>query len=105
MLLRVCDSDRAVEGELVEVAVDGLDVPVMVSRVDGVPVVTSSICPHEVVSLVDGFVDGSRVTCPGHGYEFDLRTGACTHDRSLTLRRFRAEERDGAVWIDLLRPP
>lgn len=104
MLLRVCECALAVEGELRAVAVDGLEAPVMVTRVDGAVVVTTSICPHEVVSLVSGALEAGVVTCPGHGYEFDLATGACGHDPSLRLRTFRVVDRDdGWIWIDLIR--
>lgn len=34
-------------------------------------------CPHAGALLSDGFVDGTRLVCPHHGWEFDLETGAC----------------------------
>ena len=33
-------------------------------------------CPHEGGPLADGLVADSCVTCPLHGWRFDLRTGA-----------------------------
>lgn len=39
--------------------------------------VTSNVCPHHHASvLVHGFVENCTVTCPLHGYEYDLETGA-----------------------------
>ncbi len=32
-------------------------------------------CTHADVRLSDGFVDGTCVSCPWHGAQFDLRTG------------------------------
>ena len=43
-------------------------------------------CPHQGGNLCDGWIEGEIVTCPLHGWEFDLRTGVL-HDRS---RRARA---------------
>jgi nitrite reductase/ring-hydroxylating ferredoxin subunit len=60
------------------------------------------MCPHEDVSLEGGDQRDTRVTCPGHGYEFDLATGRCTHDPDLRLRRYRVTVEDGALYIDLL---
>ena len=34
-------------------------------------------CPHQGGSLCDGMVEGDIVICPLHGWEFDLRSGAC----------------------------
>ena len=34
-------------------------------------------CPHRGASLAEGFVDGRRVLCPLHLFDFDLLTGKC----------------------------
>jgi len=36
------------------------------------------ICPHAGGSFSRGPVSGTRVTCPLHGAQADVRTGACT---------------------------
>ena len=33
-------------------------------------------CPHEGCSLASGELDGTTVTCPCHGSQFDVRSGA-----------------------------
>lgn len=35
----------------------------------------SAACPHAGAPLQDGFVQGTRVTCPWHGWTFDLAQG------------------------------
>ena len=91
-----------VEGELRSVRIEGVTWPVLVTRVDGEIVATSGVCPHEDVSLEHGELHDGCLTCPGHAYQFDLRTGACFHDRSLMLQRYRVTVIDGDVVIDLL---
>lgn len=86
-------------------AVPGLTWPVLATVLDGEVVVTAGVCPHEDVGLADGELDGACLTCPGHGYQFDLRTGACAHDRRLALRRYRATVEGGVVWIELAAAP
>jgi nitrite reductase/ring-hydroxylating ferredoxin subunit len=71
-------------------------------NLDGELVVTAGVCPHEDVDLTGGELDGGAITCPGHGYEFDLRTGRCTHDARLVLPRYRVTVTDGEVWIDVV---
>jgi len=34
-------------------------------------------CPHEGMPLDGGQIEGSTITCPWHGWEFDLITGRC----------------------------
>ena len=36
-----------------------------------------SICPHLMGPLIDSDLSNGRLTCPWHGYQFDLATGAC----------------------------
>lgn len=45
-------------------------------NVDGVISAIDGICAHQGGPLADGPVRGSMVTCPWHGWQFDIRTGA-----------------------------
>jgi nitrite reductase (NADH) small subunit len=45
-------------------------------NIDGVVSAIDGICPHQGGPLVDGQVDGTTVTCPWHGWQFDIRTGS-----------------------------
>ena len=44
-------------------------------NVDGEISVIDGICPHQGGPLADGVLEGTKVTCPWHGWEFDIRTG------------------------------
>jgi len=102
MRIRLGRADEVVAGALRGYPVPGVDWPVMLTRIDDEIVATTSVCPHEDVSLLDGALDDGVVTCPGHAYELDLRTGRCRHDRSLVLRRYRVTLIGDDVWIDLV---
>jgi nitrite reductase/ring-hydroxylating ferredoxin subunit len=107
MLVRVCRVGDVGPGTTAGFPVAGLVFPVMIANVAGRLLAASSICPHEDVSLLDGDLDGAIVTCPGHGYEFDMETGRCAHDRSLQLGRFevRVVGDDVYIEVDLVRGP
>ena len=108
MWFAVCRLADLPPGQARAFPVPGLAVPVLVAHLeDGRLAACSAICPHEDVSLEGGDLEASRITCPGHGYEFDLITGSCGHDRSLALRRFEVRRAGDAVEvrIDLLRAP
>jgi nitrite reductase/ring-hydroxylating ferredoxin subunit len=100
--LRVCRVDEVPPGGRRAVAVAGLAWPVLVVDLDGELIVTAGVCPHEDVDLTGGALDGAALTCPGHGYEFDLRTGRCAHDARLVLPRYRVTIDAGEVWIDVV---
>jgi nitrite reductase/ring-hydroxylating ferredoxin subunit len=100
--VRVCRLADIVPGELRAFAVEGVTWPVLVTYVDGEIVACPGVCPHEDVSLADGDLEGATITCPGHGYQFDLHTGRCRHDAALELRRYPITVVGDEVWADLL---
>jgi nitrite reductase/ring-hydroxylating ferredoxin subunit len=100
--VRVCRTDDVGPGEMKGFAVAGVAMPILVANIDGTLLATSSVCPHEDVSLLGGDLVGCRLTCPGHAYEFDLATGACTHDRQLTLPRYATTVIAGDLYVDLV---
>jgi nitrite reductase/ring-hydroxylating ferredoxin subunit len=104
--VRVCDASDIPAGQMRGIQVGVLSFPILVAHVGDRYLASSSICPHEDVSLLGGDLHGAVLTCPGHAYEFDLVTGRCGHDATLCLRRFPVRVSGGAVYveIDLHRP-
>lgn len=99
---RVCRVEEVPEGSVRGFDVEGLSFPVLVTRVGNQIHATASVCPHEDVSLLDGALAGLRLTCRGHGYEFDLDTGRCVHDAALALHRFAVTVVGGEVFVDVV---
>jgi nitrite reductase (NADH) small subunit len=100
--LRVCALAEVPPGVRRAVFVRGMSWPVLVVNLDGDVIVTAGVCPHEDVDLTGGEIEQGVITCPGHAYEFDLRTGRCTHDARLVLPRYRVSIIDDDVWIDVV---
>ena len=46
-------------------------------RVGGEAHALDEICGHQGGPLSEGKVSGAKVTCPWHGWTYDLRTGQC----------------------------
>jgi nitrite reductase/ring-hydroxylating ferredoxin subunit len=44
-------------------------------NVGGVISAIDGICPHQGGPLAEGLVEETVVTCPWHGWQFDVRTG------------------------------
>jgi nitrite reductase (NADH) small subunit len=57
------------------------------------------LCPHQGGPLGTGMLCGAVLTCPWHGWQFDVTTGS--HGISPTVRQavYDVEERDGAVFV------
>jgi nitrite reductase/ring-hydroxylating ferredoxin subunit len=50
-------------------------------------------CPHQATRITEEAAQGDVLTCPKHGWQFDLRTGQCVArgDRPLQLLEHRLE--------------
>jgi nitrite reductase/ring-hydroxylating ferredoxin subunit len=59
------------------------------------------VCPHQGGPLAKGRLDGSIVTCPWHGWQFDASTGRNRTAQSMTQRCFSVRVEGGKVLIDM----
>jgi nitrite reductase/ring-hydroxylating ferredoxin subunit len=44
-------------------------------NVEGVITAIDGICPHQGGPLAEGVLEGTIVTCPWHGWQFDVQSG------------------------------
>ena len=58
-------------------------------------------CPHRGVPLDQGTVEGAILTCPGHSWQFDLRTGDAVDHPPEGIRCYRVEIRGDSIWIEV----
>lgn len=81
---------------------DGREVALF--NVEGTLHCTDNICPHVQGPLGDGHLEGEIVTCPWHGWQFNVRTGECLDrpDRPVAVYPVRLEE--GRILVDPGRP-
>jgi nitrite reductase/ring-hydroxylating ferredoxin subunit len=55
------------------------DKPMALARVEGEFYAVNAICPHRGGPLAEGTLSGCILTCPWHGWTFDVRTGLPDH--------------------------
>lgn len=70
-------------------------------NVDGTFYALDGICPHQGGPLGKGALAGAIVTCPWHGFQFDVTTGQHQTSQSLIHPKFAVKVEDNAVWVDL----
>jgi nitrite reductase/ring-hydroxylating ferredoxin subunit len=58
-------------------------------------------CPHRGSALGAGFLDGSTLHCPLHGWGFDVRSGAGLTRPDKPVRTYPVRIAEGRVWIAL----
>jgi nitrite reductase (NADH) small subunit len=70
-------------------------------NVEGKFYALDGICPHQGGPLGKGFLDGCIVTCPWHGFQFDVTTGQHQTSKSLVHPSFPVKVEDGGVWVEV----
>ena len=61
---------------------------IAVFNADGTFYAIDNTCAHRGGPLGEGTLSGKTVTCPWHGWEYDVASGACQMDASITVQRF-----------------
>ncbi|HWO05247.1 MAG TPA: Rieske 2Fe-2S domain-containing protein [Methylomirabilota bacterium] len=96
--MKVLDVADLSPGKPALVTLDDRDVAV-IRRGDEILAIGNE-CPHQGGSLCDGWVEGDIVICPLHGWEFDLRSGACMTVPGESVPRYTATVEDGAIYLE-----
>ena len=68
---------------------------VNVASVDGQLHAFDDTCTHRACSLAKGKLDGTTVTCPCHGSQFDVTSGAVLRGPAQRPVRSRLVQKDG----------
>jgi nitrite reductase (NADH) small subunit len=56
-------------------------------------------CPHQGGPLADGWLEDDLITCPWHGWCFNVRTGKMTLGDFARVPRFEVELREGEIYV------
>jgi nitrite reductase/ring-hydroxylating ferredoxin subunit len=72
---------------------------IAIANVDGVFHAIDGLCPHQGGPLGTGVLCGTTLTCPWHGWQFDVVTGR--HRVSATVRQdvHEIREADGQLLV------
>lgn len=95
--MRVCAESDLWDGEM-----QGFDLAhgaVLLFRADGVYRAYQGMCPHQSVRLAEGELDGCHLTCRGHNWVFDLKTGEGVNPRRASLATYPVQMRTDGVYV------
>ena len=92
-------SELPANGEAKEFELD--DKVICVANVNGTITAMDNICLHMGGPLGQGFIEGDKIVCPWHGWEYDLKTGALGDDPKSKLALYPVKVEHGEVLIEI----
>lgn len=96
---KLCSLEELPLGEGKEFLVEGRVIAAF-RTADGLRAV-DGMCAHQGGPIAQGQLDHNCVTCPWHGWQYDVTTGNNVLTGKKMLDTFVLEVRDNEVWIQL----
>ena len=75
------------------------DRSVAIYNVDGTFHATDNTCLHQGAELGCGILRGATITCPLHGWQFDVTTGACLTHADRQVQSFPVRIENGEIHV------
>jgi nitrite reductase/ring-hydroxylating ferredoxin subunit len=89
--------DDVPPGTLLAVEVE--EQPIAIANVGGEFFATQGACLHLQGPLGEGRLERTVLSCPWHGWQYDVRTGKNQFDHAIQLRTFEVKVEDGEVKV------
>ncbi|MBI5761827.1 MAG: Rieske (2Fe-2S) protein [Planctomycetales bacterium] len=70
-------------------------------NVDGQFHAMDGVCPHAGGPLGEGIVSGTTVTCPWHGWQFDVTSGKHCLNQRITHTTYPAKVENDEVFVEV----
>jgi nitrite reductase (NADH) small subunit len=97
--VKVATKDAVPDGEGRVVEAGGRTLALF--NVDGTYYALDNSCAHRGGPLGEGEVDGTVVTCPWHGWRWNVTTGANANNPAVKVACFPVSVESGQVFVEL----
>jgi nitrite reductase/ring-hydroxylating ferredoxin subunit len=94
---KVAERDELLEGQAKIANVHGKSVALF--KIEGRYFAIANACLHRGGPLGEGQVKGNEVTCPWHGWKFNLQDGSFSVIPTLRVRTYKVEENSEGIFI------
>ncbi len=78
---------------------DQKDREIALFKVNGEIFALDNLCPHMGGPLAEGELDGTCLTCPWHGWTFDVKTGDCENMPGDNAEKIQILVQNGSVYL------
>jgi nitrite reductase (NADH) small subunit len=92
-------SDLPAEGEAKEFTLG--DKVICVANVNGVISAMDNVCLHRGGPLGQGTIEGDKLVCPWHGWQYDPKTGAAAHNPAAKVAVYPIKMENGDVMVEV----
>ena len=92
-------SELPAEGEAKEFELG--DRTICVANVNGTITAMDNVCLHMGGPLGQGYIEGNKLVCPWHGWEYDPKTGAVEGDPKSKLAVYPIKIENGDVMVEV----
>ena len=72
---------------------------IAVFMINGTVIAIEGKCPHAGGPLHKGELDGTKLSCPWHGWTYDLTSGACEEDPEVWLPTFPVQVEGDDIFV------
>ncbi len=86
-------------GMALAVAAGGLEIALF--NIGGKVYALDNACQHQGGPLAEGTLEAGVVTCPWHGWQYDVATGAVIGDPSMVQTTYPVEIRGGDIYLQI----
>jgi nitrite reductase/ring-hydroxylating ferredoxin subunit len=97
--VKVAGVNELKPGEGKMVAANGLEIALF--NVNGTFHAIENTCSHRGGPLGEGMLDGDIVTCPWHGWRYDVKTGISVVMPSISVRSFEVKVEGEDVLVNI----
>lgn len=98
-LLRAAKKDEIPPGTIREFQLNGTTVAI--ANVDGKLYAINNVCLHRGGPLGEGELAGKVVTCPWHGWTYDVTTGKSTMNPAVGVNCYPIEIKGDDVFVEV----
>ena len=96
--VRATKKDEVPPGTIRELQLNGKTIAL--ANVDGKLFAIDNTCLHRGGPLGQGYLEGDKVTCPWHGWEYYVATGKTTMNPAVGVACYAIELRGDDIFVD-----
>ena len=101
--MKVAETAEIPPGTVRHILVHGK--PMALCNAEGIFYALNAVCPHMGGPLSSGRLEGCIITCPWHGWTYDVRTGLPDHPGGHSVSAYEVRVEGNDILVGWLKPP